>query len=210
MRVARHDSFDSVVALSRAKAIAYDANADESRYLLFKGDRTGYEASFLSKSQELYGVGRGDSLRQYAGGVLATWNAYRTDHGDLRFGGEFRRELDNITFPGERAAAEKNVEAYYAYQRDDQRIRELVDQGRESGAVSFGIGWGAHESNEDFKLWMDAMDHNIDVNQKWFDSSLRDSGSDLNTRLPLSGVALVLAAGCAVLGIRPRLAEFRG
>lgn len=31
---ARRDAFDSVVALSRARAIAYDANADESRYLL--------------------------------------------------------------------------------------------------------------------------------------------------------------------------------
>ncbi|MET9883136.1 hypothetical protein ABZZ20_08200 [Streptomyces sp. NPDC006430] len=34
MKVARQDSFDSVIALSRSKAIGYDANADESRYLL--------------------------------------------------------------------------------------------------------------------------------------------------------------------------------
>lgn len=34
LRVARHDAFDSVVALTRARAVAYDANADQSRYLL--------------------------------------------------------------------------------------------------------------------------------------------------------------------------------
>ncbi|MEU7121757.1 hypothetical protein [Streptomyces zaomyceticus] len=34
LRVARRDAFDSIVALSRARATAYDANADESRYLL--------------------------------------------------------------------------------------------------------------------------------------------------------------------------------
>lgn len=33
LRVAKKDSFDSVLALNRARAVSYDANADESRYL---------------------------------------------------------------------------------------------------------------------------------------------------------------------------------
>ncbi|MCX5435270.1 hypothetical protein [Streptomyces sp. NBC_00063] len=43
LRGARRDAFDSVVALSRARAIAYDANADESRYLLDQERRGQYE-----------------------------------------------------------------------------------------------------------------------------------------------------------------------
>jgi hypothetical protein len=208
MRVARHDSFDSVVALSRAKAIAYDANADESRYLLIKDARVTYQSLFMTRSQQLFGVG---SVTQagYAGRLEADWRAYRNDHRDLRFTGEFRRELDNITFPGERAAAEKDVEAYDVYQRDDQKIRRLVASGDEQGAVAFGIGWDPHESNEDFALWMRAMQHNIDVNQAYFDSSVADGGHDLDALLPLAGVALLAAVALAVAGVRPRLAEYR-
>ncbi|MEU2234932.1 APC family permease [Streptomyces vietnamensis] len=44
------------VALSRARAVAYDANADESRYLLDPSRRAAYEQSFLEKSQQLYGI----------------------------------------------------------------------------------------------------------------------------------------------------------
>ncbi|MBO1335669.1 hypothetical protein [Streptomyces sp. VRA16 Mangrove soil] len=56
LRGARRDAFDSVVALARARAIAYDANADESRYLLDKERRTSYEDRFFAKAQKLYGL----------------------------------------------------------------------------------------------------------------------------------------------------------
>ncbi|MGN5377207.1 hypothetical protein ACQ4WX_04500 [Streptomyces lasalocidi] len=100
LRVARHDAFDSVVALSRARAIAYAANADESRYLLDPLRRGQYADSFLAKSQALYGL-KGATLATYDAELATSWQAYETDHHDLRFTGEFRRELDNITFPGE-------------------------------------------------------------------------------------------------------------
>ncbi|SEC00926.1 hypothetical protein SAMN05216482_1765 [Streptomyces sp. PAN_FS17] len=68
LRGARRDAFDSVVALSRARAIAYDANADESRYLLDPGRRDQYERAFLAKSQELYGI-EGATLSSYDAGL---------------------------------------------------------------------------------------------------------------------------------------------
>ena len=34
LRVAKKDAFDSVLALTQARAVSYDANADESRYLI--------------------------------------------------------------------------------------------------------------------------------------------------------------------------------
>ncbi|MFE2010459.1 hypothetical protein [Streptomyces sp. NPDC059491] len=50
---------------------------------------------------------------------------YRADHEGRVFTGGFRRELDNITFTGEREAAERTVEAYALCQRDDRTIRSL-------------------------------------------------------------------------------------
>jgi hypothetical protein len=208
LRVARHDAFDSVVALSRARAIAYDANADESRYLLDPERRDQYARSFLAKSQQLYGI-EGATLATYDAGLAAGWNAYRTDHHDLRFTGEFRRELDNITFPGERAAAERTVVTYAVYQRDDRRIRALLAAGKEHEAAEFCMGWEPGTSNAHFGEWMAALDQVTDINRAHFVSSVREGRSAVSGLLPWAGGLLLAAAALTALGLRPRLAEFR-
>ncbi|CAM5259320.1 hypothetical protein SCHAM137S_05863 [Streptomyces chartreusis] len=208
LRGARRDAFDSVVALSRARAIAYDANADESRYLLDPGRRDQYERAFLAKSQELYGI-EGATLSSYDAGLATSWRAYRSDNADLRFTGEFRRELDNITFAGERAAAERSVEAYTVYQRDDRTIRALVAQGKERAAVEFCISWEAGMSNAHFGAWMAALDQVTDINREHFAGSVREGRSAVSGQLPWVCGLLLAAALLTVLGLRPRLAEFR-
>ncbi|MFI6875700.1 hypothetical protein ACIBL6_19910 [Streptomyces sp. NPDC050400] len=208
LRVARRDAFDSVIALSRARAIAYDANADESRYLLDPALRDQYEASFYAKSRNLYGIA-GVDLSSYAERIDATWRAYRAHHDDLRFTGEFRRELDNITFPGERAAAERTVEAYAVYQHDDAKIRRLAAQGRERAAAEFCMGWEPGTSNAHFGTWMKALDRVTDINKRHYVASVTAGRSDLTGVLPWSGGALLGVAAFTLLGLRPRLAEFR-
>ncbi|MER5932770.1 hypothetical protein [Streptomyces sp. NPDC002054] len=208
MKVARRDAFDSVIALSRSKAIGYDANADESRYLLDPGRRTTYEQSFLDKSHQLYGIA-GAGLDTYDAKLDESWSAYRKDHNDKRFTGEYRRELDNITFAGERAAAEKTVEAYAVYQRDDRTFRRLVAEGKTQEATVFCIGWASDTSNAHFGEWMKALDEVTAINQRHFDLAVRDGREALATQAPLAGGALLLAAGLTVLGLRRRLAEFR-
>ena len=208
LRVARHDAFDSVVALSRARAIAYDANADESRYLLDPQRREQYAAAFLAKSQQLYGL-KGATLSTYDSELAATWQAYESDHQDLRFSGEFRRELDNITFSGERAAAEKTVETYAVYQRDDRKVRALMATGKEQEAVEFCMGWEPGTSNAHFGAWMGALDKVAGINRAHFTSSVDEGRSTVSGLLPWAGGLLALAAVLTLLGLRPRLAEFR-
>ncbi|MYW49807.1 hypothetical protein [Streptomyces sp. SID161] len=206
LRVARHDAFDSVVALSRA--IAYDANADESRYLLDPRRRDRYEESFLAKSQQLYGL-KGATLSTYDDELAATWQAYRAGHRDLRFTGEFRRELDNITFPGERTAAERTVDTYAVYQRDDRRIRELPAADKEREAVAFCMDWAPGTSNAHFGAWMATLDQVVGIDRGQFTFSVEAGRSAVNGLLPWAGglpcAAMVLAAS----GLRPRPAEFR-
>ncbi|MFJ5530480.1 hypothetical protein [Streptomyces sp. NPDC093261] len=208
LRGARQDAFDSVVALSRARAVAYDANADESRYLLDPQRRGRYAASFLAKSQELYGI-RDATLDTYEDGLSTGWRAYEADHHDLRFTGEFRRELDNITFPGERAAAERTVETYAVYQRDDRKIRALLAAGKERAAVEFCMDWEPGTSNAHFGAWMAALDKVTDINREHFTSSVRDGRSAVSDLLPWTGGLLLAAMLLTALGLRPRLAEFR-
>jgi len=205
---ARRDAFDSVVALSRAQAIAYDANADESRYLLDPGRRDQYAASFLAKSQELYGI-KGATLATYDAELATTWQAYESDHHDLRFTGEFRRELDNITFAGERAAAEKTVDTYAVYQRDDRKIRALLAAGKEDQAVEFCMGWEPGTSNAHFGAWMAALDKVADINRAHFTASTDAGRSAVTGQLPWAGGLLLAAMALTALGLRPRLTEFR-
>lgn len=208
LRGARRDAFDSVVALSRARAVAYDANADESRYLLDPERREQYARSFLAKSQELYGI-EGATLSSYDSELAATWQGYRADHDDLRFTGEFRREIDNITFAGERDAAERTVQAYAVYQRDDRRIRALVAAGKEREATEFCMDWEPGTSNAHFGAWMSALDKVTDINRAHFTASVRAGRSAVSGLLPWATGLLLAAAVLTALGLRPRLAEFR-
>ncbi|WP_405775346.1 hypothetical protein [Streptomyces sp. NBC_01538] len=208
LRGARRDAFDSVVALSRARAVAYDANADESRYLLDPERRDRYAASFLAKSQQLYGL-KGATLSTYDSELATTWQAYGSDHHDLRFTGEFRRELDNITFPGERTAAEKTVQTYAVYQRDDRKIRALLAAGKQEEAVAFCMGWEPGTSNAHFGQWMAALDRVTDINRAHFTASVDAGRSAVTGLLPWAGGLLLATAALTVFGLRPRLAEFR-
>ncbi|WP_369248341.1 hypothetical protein [Streptomyces sp. R41] len=208
LRGARRDAFDSVVALSRARAIAYDANADESRWLLDPERRYQYGPSFLAKSQKLYGIS-GATLSNYDAELDRTWQMYEADHDDLDFTGEFERELANITFPGERAAAEKTVETYAVYQRDDRKIRTLVAQGQEREAVEFCMDWQPATSNAHFAEWMTALGELTDINRDHFVAAVRAGRSEATGLLPWTCALLLTGAALTLLGLRPRLAEFR-
>ncbi|MEU6054538.1 hypothetical protein ABZ829_29450 [Streptomyces xanthochromogenes] len=207
LKVARHDAFDSVVALSRSKAIGYDANADESRYLLDVASRPAYERTFLEKSQDLYGI-EGAGLSSYDQELAETWAAYQRDNGDEQFTGEYRRELDNITFAGERKAAERTVEAYAVYQRDDRTFRRLVAEGRTREATVFCIGWASDTSNVHFGVWMKALDEVTAINAVHHDKAIATARHAIDVQGPVTLCALLLGAGLLVRGLRPRLAEF--
>ncbi|MFD9567914.1 hypothetical protein [Streptomyces sp. NPDC059994] len=208
LKIARHDSFDSVVALSRSKALGYDANADESRFLLDPSRRTGYEFTFFDKSQKLYGI-EDASLDTYATKLAETWSAYERDHADKQFTGEYRRELDNITFPGEREAAEKTVEAYAVYQKDDRTFRRLIAQGRLREATEFCIGWTSDTSNAHFGAWMKALDRVTAINSAHHEKAITTGRDAIGTQAPAAGGALLLAGALFVVGLRRRLAEFQ-
>lgn len=53
LTVAKSNAFDSIIALSRARAVSYDANADESRYLVDPARAGQYEQAFVDKSHLL-------------------------------------------------------------------------------------------------------------------------------------------------------------
>jgi len=203
LRTAKQDAFTSLLALEQARAIGFDANADESRYLLDPDRATQYQQAYLDKSQQLAQVNV-NTLPQYypalstpAGGSVAT------------IGGLFGNELANLTFAGEDTAAQAMFDAYRNYQRDDQTLRrEATTDLRQ--AISFDTSPAVGASDGDFAAFNTALDGVIAINQHAFDKAV-PAGIDA-----LSGwtnwityVLFALAAVAIFLGIRARLAEYR-
>ncbi|MEV7775735.1 hypothetical protein [Kitasatospora sp. NPDC086791] len=206
--VAKSDSFDSVIALSRARAVAYDLNADESRYLTDPARAAAYEQSFLDKTQSFARVD-GATLASYDDRLAALADKHRADHGQVGFGGYLGDELRNITFTGEQDAAERVLAAFQQYQRDDRKIRELNAQGKLKEAVTYNTGLNPGQSNADFGVLSAALDDNQAINQRAFEAAVATTDDDLAaTAAALGAAALAAALALTASGVRPRLREF--
>ncbi|MDH6111074.1 hypothetical protein P3T36_007853 [Kitasatospora sp. MAP12-15] len=209
LKVAKSSAYDSVIALSRARAVAYDSNADESRYLSDPAGAAGYERSFFDKTQSIATIDGAD-LAAYSGDLNERAMALQADPKQVGFGGYLGTELRNITFPGEQAAADKVLSTFQTYQADDHKLRLLNTQGRLADAVTFDTGNAPGQSNADFGLLSDAFSDVIGINQKAFDQAVAQSDGDLGAGATTAGLVLLLAGlGLTLVAVRPRLAEYR-
>ena len=204
----KQDAFDSIVALTRARAVSYDANADESRYLLDPAHAAEYERGFLDKTQEILSL-PGATLSTYDQQLDSAWNGYLRDHGRIGWGGALGAEFGNITFAGERAAAESTVGLFQAYQKDDRQIRALVSAGRRDAAIRLCTSYAPGGSNYAFDRYDTALAGLIAINTRAFGAAEDADRRDLGRSVWLPGVAAIAALALLVAGVRPRLAEYR-
>jgi hypothetical protein len=207
LRGAKKDAFDSVLALSQARAVSYDANADESRYLLDPARADQYEQAFLTKTQQIVGL---------TGATIGSWDASYADalatyraHQQVAFNGFLGTEMRNITFVGERTAAEQTLARYQVYQSDDRHIRALVQAGNLAEAIRFCTSYAPGDSNNAFNQYDQALASVVGINVHAFQQTTA-SGEQTLTAWPLLPWGLVLLAlALMLLGLRPRLAEYR-
>ncbi|MFI1912432.1 hypothetical protein [Nocardia sp. NPDC020380] len=204
--VAKKDAFDSLLALRQARAVSYDANADESRYLLDPQNAAVYEKSFYDKSQQLAGVSA-TGIGNYASALDQAIAANPGSKANALTKDSFLgQELRNITFPGEGEAAANSLLGYQKYIHDDAQIRILDHNGDLTGAIALDTGG----SNTDFGGYDTALQNTIEINQQAFDKAISNSEDALsgwNALLPYGG--MVVLAVLVLVGVRPRLAEYR-
>jgi hypothetical protein len=212
LRVAKQDAFDSILALTQARAVSYDANADESRYLVDYAVEPGraaqYQQAYLDKSQRLANVGP-VGIFGYDAALAADIRAYEARTSDVRFGGYLGAEFRNITFAGERAAAARALLAYQVYERDDRVLRALA-RSNSRAAVAFDIGTAPGQSDWAFNRYGMALSAVIGINTDAFTAAIRagqGGGAGWLAGFPAAGAVLV--TGLVLAGVRPRLAEYR-
>jgi len=198
LKWAKQDSFDSVHFLWQARAIAYDANGDESLYLLPGFDRQQYDQSFKQKAAELIDRPLNDQLINAAAA------------GNVQFGGRLAGELKNITFVGEREAATNTVRAWAQYVALDPRIRELEQSGKHDEAVALDVGNQPGQSNWAFDQFDQALGRVLQINEDQLALAVQSGFDVLKNAELVAAVGALLIAGLTWIGLRPRIGEYRG
>lgn len=199
LRKAKEDGFDSVLSLSRARAISNSANADETRYLLDPGLADTYEQVYLDKSQEILYVPAGNLGAYYK--QLDQRVAARSG-----FMGFLGGEAQHVTLPGQRAALDRTLQGYEGVQHDDSRLRSLATS---PGGRHAAIELRMDKASRDFASYDQALVSLTAIHQKAFSDAIRAGDDGLggwSVGLPAAAVVLVVLI---LVGVRPRLSEFR-
>jgi hypothetical protein len=206
-RAAKKDAFDSILALNSARAVSYDANADESRYLVDPQRAGQYEKAFLDKTLQLVNL-RGATLATFDKRLDTALQAYGKDNGNIEWYGYYGTEFRNITFTGERAAAELALKRYQLYQADDRKIRRLATTGQLRASIAFCTSYNPGDSNWAFDQYDKALAAVIGINQNAFDGTIKNGERALDGWTVIPAVAGLVILGLLLLGLRPRLAEY--
>jgi hypothetical protein len=207
LREAKQDGFDSILALSRARAVSNSLNADESRYLLDPGRADTYEQVYLDKSQSILYV-PASNLDTYYTGVNTNVAVYRAHPRDVRFLGFYGEEARRPAIDRQGQAVSTLLTAYSGFQQDDRRLRQLADAGRQRDAIGVRMGRTPGSSIHDFEDYDRALVSLIGIHQDTFDAAIRAGDGALNGWNWLLPGAAALIAALILAGVRPRLSEF--
>ena len=190
LHYAKQEAYDSVNALTMARAVSDDANADESRWLL-EGRDPALQTSFFQKVGAVASV-PGVSASAAAADPSAYYSGLSTAVGALRLdaaadsvsgvtiGGYLGTELHNLTFGGEGQAAYAATAAFNAYLQDDATIRADAGSGNLAAAVALDIGTQPGQSNYTFDQYTAKLGAVIRINQAGFTAGVAsgESGTD--------------------------------
>jgi len=198
LRAAKQDSFDSMHALWKARAVAYDANAEESLYLLERGPlQMRHEEAFFSKSgQLLSGLPPAQAVVQAATGRFQ----------DIK--GFIGAELNNITYPGEREAALELLRTFVDYVDIDRKIRDLERAGRHAEAFALCTGTAPGQSDWAFQRFDKALVKVLDINERFFATQVASAFSYLAWMPWVSPFVALAIAALSWLGLQPRIREY--
>jgi len=194
----KQDSFDSIHALWKAKAIAYDANADESLYLIFRSRPAEQQkafAAFAAKALDLVAVEPDEALAAAAE--------------KKKINGLLGDELANVTFAGEEDAARETLRTWGEYRKIDHQITDLLRQGRYQEALTLDLGTNQGQSNWAFDKFDQALGKTLDINQTAFQDSVTRAFKLLAIFPYVLGIALLAIIIACILGMKPRLDEYR-
>jgi hypothetical protein len=179
LRVAKENAFDSVHLLWQARAVAYGARGDESRFLLDPNSGAAFQQAFDARVAQLTD----------ADGLLA-------------------RELSSASFPGEKISAGAAQRDFLAFLQVDRRLRALDADQHHAEALDLAVGTPPDGALAAFARFDQALGATLDIVQRAFVAQTLE-GEDTLRRLaiavPLVGMLVIAASFFAV---QARLREY--
>lgn len=208
LQAAKASGFDSILTMSRARAISDSLHADESRFLLDPGRADTYSLAYLDKSQTVL-VSSGN-LGEYYTALSTAMRAYRANPWAVGFLGFYGDEARADPGPAVTAVLSR----FQQFKADDQRIRQLAGAGHDRQAAMLLTGRTAGSPGYDFDRYDQAVVSLIGQHRATFDQTIRAGDRQLG-RSVLGNWAVLLplaalgAAALVVAGVWARLAEYR-
>lgn len=190
---AKNDAFNSVQALWSARATGYNANALESLYLLHHKTgivQTADTINFNLSASRLCS----DPKAALSGG---------------KFEGYLSDVLNNITFQGEKQAAANALLEWSKYVEIDKQLRNLEYDSRHGEAITLFVGDSSGQANYQFAKFDAALGKVIDINQQQYDIYMNSAFKILNIFPYVTLVILILMILSCVLGMKPRIEEYK-
>lgn len=169
LKVAKENAFDSLYDLRQARALAYSANGDESRYLLDKTFAKSYEQAFFQKANQIAKIPSNQTFNSVVNAYQSTQDSTFKVSG---FQGFLADALQNITFPGEREAAIETLQSFGVYSDIDKQIRQLEQSGKHQEAIALCLGNNVNQSNWAFDLYKEAHQKIVNINMAAFQESM--------------------------------------
>jgi hypothetical protein len=203
LKTASQDAFNSIYALRQVRAIAYMANASESRYLLDRAEAPQHESDFEQRISQILNAKPNDKGDLMSMSTLKL-NKIFPDQSD----GILTNAYENITFQGERGALDAMLSKWIKYVSIDQRIRDLANSQRLNEAIALCVGSGENQSNAVFYEFRDANNKALKINDKEFSKAIERGNATIANFQILAPVAFGLVILLTILGLRPRLKEY--
>jgi hypothetical protein len=196
LQLAEQEAFPRLHDLWQARALAADANGNESLSLIARGNGAAFDQAFKEETAMLVDRPLNDQLVEDA------------SRGNVRFKGLLADEINQAAFPGERDAALKALRAYQRFLDVDAAVRARA-AGDHEGAVALALGTGPGALGAAFGELDAALAEAIGVDQRQFDEAIQraEPSLALNLGVPLGALAIALLA---LWGLQPRIAEYGG
>ncbi len=198
LATAKEQSFESINTLWSVRATAFIMNADESLYLLNAKNPQALAAAendFTHYQQQIIDIDPQQALDDAAKGVS--------------FGGYLGEKLSHITYPGEETAVRSAIQRFASYVAIDKQVRQLLAAGDVQQAQSLVLGFNPGQAALSFTQFDSAIWNAIDINQFQFDQQIDEAASRLAPIPYVLAIALIVIIVATVVGMKPRLDEYR-
>jgi hypothetical protein len=212
LKTASQDAFNSIYALRQVRAIAYMANASESRYLLDRAAAPQHELDFSNRIGQIFKPNISSIRQVFELNSSSNFNMLQIlDLPKITpeiADGIVINALNNVTFDGEREALAVMLQKWSRYVEVDQQIRKLATSQRLNDAIALCVGSGENQSNALFYEFRDANNKALKINDKEFANAIDRGNATVANFQILAPVAFALIIILTILGLRPRLKEY--